>query len=142
MNNTSKSRKLGPSSDVTGVSFVDEAKLLLAHCLVSPNNIDVPYFYETIGSTIIPGSLSHLLCVTDEQLMSIYKSCGFFNVKRNCSSDTIFQAFIEGLNVWTDITRYKKPASPMCSLLVRITQGSYPSKPLHQVKDKLQPPNQ
>jgi hypothetical protein len=84
MNNTSKNRKLGPSSEVTGVSFVNEAKLLLTRCLVCLNNIDVPYFYETIGSESIPGSLSHMLCVTDEQLMSIYQSCGFFNVKRNC----------------------------------------------------------
>jgi hypothetical protein len=99
MNNTSKTRQLGPSSEDSGISFVDEAKLLLARCLVSLNNIDVPYFYKTIGSANIPGSLSHLMCVTDEQLMSICKFCGFFNVKRNCFSDTIFQAFIEGLNV-------------------------------------------
>jgi hypothetical protein len=142
MNNTSKNRKLGPSSEVTDVSFVDEAKLLLARCLVSLNNSDKPYFYNTFGSASIPGSLSHMLCVTDEQLMSIYQSCGFFNVKRNCLSDTIFQAFLQGLNVWIDITRYKKPAYPILSLLVRIGQGSYPSKPLHQVKSKLWPPNQ
>jgi hypothetical protein len=79
MNNTSKTRKLGPSSEVTSVPFVDEAKLLLARCLVSLSNIDIPYFCETIGSASIPGSLSHLLCVTDEQLMTIYQSCGFFN---------------------------------------------------------------
>jgi hypothetical protein len=116
--------------------------LLLAHCLLSLNNIYLPYFYKTIGSASISGRLSHLLCVTDEQLMSIYQSWGFFNVKRNCFSNTIFQAFIEGLNVWIDIARYKKPASPICSLLVRIGQGSYPSKPLHhQVKDQQQPPN-
>jgi hypothetical protein len=141
MNNTSKNRKLGPRSEVTGVSFVNEAKLLLACCLISLNNIDIPYFYETIGSASILGSLSPLLCVTDEQLISIYQSCGFFDVKRNFV-DTIFQAFIEGLNVQIDIKRYKKPTSPIVSLLVRIGQGSYPSKPLHEVKDKLQPPNQ
>jgi hypothetical protein len=64
------------------VPFVDEAKLLIACCLVNLNNIDVPYFYETIGSASIPGSLSHLLCVTDEQLMTIYQLYRFFNVKR------------------------------------------------------------
>jgi hypothetical protein len=74
--------------------------------------------------------------------MTIYRYCGLYNVKRNRFSDTIFQAFIEGLNVRIDIlTRYKKPASSICSLLVRIGQGSYPSKPLHQVKDQLHPPN-
>jgi hypothetical protein len=57
--------------------------------------------------------------------------------EKNCFSDTIFQAFIEGLNVRIHITRYKKPASPIHSLLVRIGQGSYPSKSLHQVKDQL-----
>jgi hypothetical protein len=84
---------------------------LHARCLVSLNNIDIPYFYKTIGSTSIPGNLSHLLCVTDEQLMTIYQSCGFFNVKINCFSDTIFQAFIDGLNVPIGITRYKNPTT-------------------------------
>jgi hypothetical protein len=114
---------------------------LLARCLVSLNDIDGAYYYKVIGIATIPGSLSHLLCVTDKQRGTIYRYYGFYNVKRNCFSNTIFQAFIEGLNVWIDITRYKKPASPICSLLVRIGQGSYPSKPLHQVKDQLQPPN-
>ncbi len=61
MNNTSKNRKPGPSSEVTGVSFVDEAKLLLARCLVSLNDIDGAYYYEVIGTASIPGSLSHLI---------------------------------------------------------------------------------
>jgi hypothetical protein len=143
MNNTSKNRKLGPCSEVTGVSFVNEAKVLLARCLVSLDNIYGAYYYEVIGTASIPGSLSHLLCFTDQQLMTIYRySYGFYkNVKRNCFPDTIFQAFIEGLNVLIDITRYKRPASPIGSLLVMIGRGSYLSKPLHQAKDQLQPPN-
>ena len=141
MNNSSKNRKPAPSSEVTGVSFVDEAKSLLARCLVSLNDIDVAYFYEVIGTASIPGSLSHLFCVTDDQLMTIYCYCGFYNVKRNCFSESVFRAFIEGLNVRIDITRYKKPESPRKSLLVRIGQGLYPLKPFHQVRDELQPPN-
>ncbi len=89
MNNTSKNRKPAPSSEVTGVSFVDEAKSLLARCLVSLNDIDVAYFYEVIGTASIPGSLSHLSWITDKQLMTIYHFCGFYNVKRNCFQDTI-----------------------------------------------------
>jgi hypothetical protein len=81
MSNTSKTRKLVASSDAASVPFVDEAKNLLAHCLVNLNMTDGAYFYEAIGSAIIPGSLSHLLCVTDQQLMTINQSCGFFNVK-------------------------------------------------------------
>jgi hypothetical protein len=73
--------------------------------------------------------------------MTIYQSCGFFNEKRNCFSDTTFQAFIEGLNVGIAITRYRKPASKSRSLLVKIGQGSYPAKPLQQVKHEVQPPN-
>jgi hypothetical protein len=141
MSNTSKTRKLVASSDATSVPFVDKAKLLLARCLVSLNMINGAYFYVAIGSASIPGSLSHLLCVTDQQLMTIYQSCGFFNVKRNCFSDTIFQGFIEGLNVQISITRYKKPTSKIWSLLVKIGQGSYPAKPLQQVRNELQPPN-
>ena len=74
MSNTSKNEKLGASTEVTSVKFVDEAKLLLARCLVSLNKIDGAYFYEDIGTASIPGSLSHRLCVTDEQLMTIYQS--------------------------------------------------------------------
>jgi hypothetical protein len=51
MNNTSKNRKPAPSSEVTGVSFVDEAKLLLARYLVSLNDIDGAYHYEVIGTS-------------------------------------------------------------------------------------------
>jgi hypothetical protein len=108
MNNTSKNRKPAPSSEVTGVSFVDEAKLLLARCLVSLNDIVGAYYYEVIGTASIPGSLSHLLCVTDDQLMTIYRYCEFYNVKRNCFSDTIFHAFIKGLNVRIDIVKIQE----------------------------------
>jgi hypothetical protein len=94
-----------------------------------------------ISTRLLEGSPSHLLCVTDQQLMTIYQSCGFFNVKRNCFPDLIVQAFLEGLNVQIYITRYKKPASKISSLLVRIGQRSYPAKPLQQVRHKLQPPN-
>jgi hypothetical protein len=94
MNNTSKNRKTGPSSEITGVSFVDEAKLLLARCLVSLNDIDGAYYYEVIGTASIPGSLSHLLCLSDDQLMTISRYCGFYIVKRNCFSDTIIQGFV------------------------------------------------
>ena len=74
MSNTSKSEKLGASTEGTSVEFVHEAKLLLARCLVSLYKIDGAYFYEGIGTASIPGSLSHLLCITDEQLMTIYQS--------------------------------------------------------------------
>jgi hypothetical protein len=53
--------------------LVEKAQLLLlAHCLLHLNEIDGPYFYEAIGSVIIPGSLSYLLCITNEHLMTIY----------------------------------------------------------------------
>jgi hypothetical protein len=61
--------------------------------------------------------------------------------KRDCFYDTTVQGFIEGLNVPISITRYKNPTTKIRSLLMKIGQGSYPSKPLHQVKDQLQPPN-
>jgi hypothetical protein len=79
-------------------------------------------------------SWSHLLCVTDEQLMTIYHYCGFYNVKINCFYDTAVQSFVEGLNVLIGITRYKNPTTKINSLLMKIGQGSYPSKPLHQVQ--------
>jgi hypothetical protein len=66
---------------------------------------------------------------------------GFYSVKRNCFYDAIVQCFIDGLNVPISITRYKNPTTKICSLLIKIGQGYYPSKPLDQVKDQQQPPN-
>jgi hypothetical protein len=62
MNNTSKTRKLRPSSEAISVPFINKARFLLAHCLVSLNTISGPYLYETVGSASIPGSLSIALC--------------------------------------------------------------------------------
>ena len=105
----SKNAKLGPSTESASAQLLERAQLLFASCLILLNDFDGAYYYEAIGTAGIPGSLSHQLCVTDEQLMTIYRYCGFYNVKRNCFSDTIFQAFIEGLNVRIDITRYSSP---------------------------------
>jgi hypothetical protein len=137
----SKNANLGPSTEAASAQLPERAQLLFARCLILLHDIDGAYFFEAIMTTSIPGSLSHLLCVTDEQLMTIYRYCGFYNVKRNCFSDTVFQGFIHGLNVPISITRYKNPTIKICSLLIKIGQGSHPSKPLHQVKDHLQPPN-
>ena len=137
----SKNAKLGPSTEAASAQLPERAQLLFARCLILLNDIDGAYFYEAIGTTSIPGSLSHLLCVTDEQLMTIYRYCGLYNVKINCFSDTVFQGFIDGLDVPIGITRYKNPTTKIRSLLIKIGQGSHPSEPLHQVKDHLQPPN-
>jgi hypothetical protein len=39
-------------------------------------------------------------------------------MKRNCFSETIFQAFIDGLNIPIGITRYKNPTAKIRSLLL------------------------
>jgi hypothetical protein len=40
-------------------------------CLILLNEIDGPYFYGMIGcASIIPGSLSYLLCITVDHLMT------------------------------------------------------------------------
>jgi hypothetical protein len=66
-----------------------------------------------------------MLCVTDKQLMAIYRYCGFYNVKRDFFYYTILQGFIEGLNVPIGITRYKNQTTKICSVLIKIGQGSY-----------------
>jgi hypothetical protein len=81
----SKNAKLGPSTEAASVQLPERAQSLLVCCLSSSNDIDGAYYYEAIGTASIPGSLSHLSCVTDEQLMTIYHYCGFYNVKRNLS---------------------------------------------------------
>jgi hypothetical protein len=127
--------KLGPSTEAASAQLLSRAQLLLSCCLILLNKIDGPYLYGMIGSDIIPGSLSHMLCATyDDQLMTIYQSCGFYRMKRNCFSDAIF-------NILIGITRCKNPKPEICSLLVKIGQGSYPAKPLQQVRNQLQPPN-
>jgi hypothetical protein len=137
----SKNAKLGPSTEATTSKLLERAQSLLARCLILLDNIDGPYFYEAIGSSIIPGSLSNLLCITDTQLMAIYQSCGFYSVKRDYFIDSIFQAFIEAFDIPIGITRYRDPKTRIRSLLIKIGQGAYPVKPLQQKKDQLQPPS-
>jgi hypothetical protein len=125
----SKNAKLGPSTEATTSKLLERAQSLLARCLILLDNIVGPYFYEAIGSSIIPGSLSNLLCITDTQLMAIYQSCGFYSVKRDYFIDSIFQAFIEAFDIPIGITRYRDPKTRIRSLLIKIGQGSYPVKP-------------
>jgi hypothetical protein len=141
MSACSKNVKLGPRTEAASAQLLERAQLLFARCLIRLNNIDGAYFYKAIGTANIPGSPSHLLCVTDKQLMTIYRCCGFYNVKRNYLYNTTVQGFIVGLNVPISTTRYKNPTTKIRSLLMKIGQGLYPSKPLHQVKDQLQLPN-
>jgi hypothetical protein len=92
--------QLGPSLEAASdASLVERAQLLLAHCcLLCFKKIDVPaYFCKAIGIAIILGSLSNLLCIRDEHIITIYQSCGFHNVKRNCFSDTSIQGFVKAL---------------------------------------------
>jgi hypothetical protein len=117
----SKTRKLGPSSEAASSAlFVEKVKLLLAHCFLRRlSEIHRPYFFEAIGSAIISGSLSHLLCITDEQLMIIGQSCGFYNVKINyflTPFDTVPVGLgherrglwhFSKLTSWTNISRVK-----------------------------------
>jgi hypothetical protein len=77
-----KNAKLGPSTKAASAQLLERAQLLFACCLILLNDIGRAYFYKAIGTASIPGSLSHLLCVTDKQLMSIYRYCGFYNVKK------------------------------------------------------------
>ncbi len=63
-----KTSKLGPSPGATSAELLERDDMLLVHCLFLLNEIHGPHFYGMIGSAIIPGSLSHLLCVTDDQL--------------------------------------------------------------------------
>ncbi len=136
----SKSSQLGPSTEATTSKLLERAQSLLARCLILLDNIVGPYFYEAIGSSIIPSSLSNLLCITDTQLMAIYLPCGFYSVKRNHFIDSIFQAFIEAFDIPIGITRYRDPKRRIRSLLIKIGQGAYPAKPLQQKRDQLQPP--
>jgi hypothetical protein len=57
--------------------IVERAKSLFSGTLLRLNEIDGPYFYEVSGNNNIPGSLSFLLGVSDAQLRSVYKFCGF-----------------------------------------------------------------
>jgi hypothetical protein len=59
-----------------------------------------------IGSDIIPGSLPHLLYVTDGRLAAIYQSYGFYRMN-TIDLRTPFLGFIEGFNILIGITRFK-----------------------------------
>jgi hypothetical protein len=63
MNNTSKNRKLvGPTSKVTGVSFANEAKLLLARCLILKTILTYLIYTRLLEAQAFQVA-SHICCV-------------------------------------------------------------------------------
>ena len=74
MSACSKNAKPGPITEAASAQLPERVQLLLARCLILLDDIDRAYFYVAIGTASIPGSLSHLLCITDEQLMAICQS--------------------------------------------------------------------
>jgi hypothetical protein len=118
-----------------------KATKLLADCFIRLNEIDVPYFYDAIGSDIVPGSISHLLGINDVQIKQIYQACGFYNDKKSCFAHAFFQGFIRAYDLPIDITRYKARGTTVNLNLVKIGQDRGQYKLGNQVKDGLEPPD-
>jgi hypothetical protein len=95
-------------TQATGVNadIVERAKSLFSDSLLRLNKIDGPYFYEVSGTNKIPGSLSFLLGVTEVQLLSVYKFCGFYSTTRSCFSEDFFRTFLKAFHVPTELLRY------------------------------------
>jgi hypothetical protein len=126
----------------TGVNAntVERAKSLFSGTLLRLDEIDGPYFYEVSGDNNISGSLSFLLSVSDAQLLSVYKFCGFYSTTRSCFSEDFFRTFLKAFNVPTNLLRYRNKKKGVRLLYLKIGKGSYLSKPAQQIKDELKPP--
>jgi hypothetical protein len=120
--------------------IVERAKSLFSDTLLQVNASAGRYFYEVSGTHNVSGSLSFLLGVTDAQLLSVYKFCGFYSTTRRCFSDDFFQSFLKAFHLPIDLLHYKNRKTGDRLLYLRIGQGTYPSKPAQQIKDKVKPP--
>ena len=63
------------------MSLAEDAKELLRICLQSIHDLTRRYFYLISGDESVPGTLSYLLSVSEEDLVEIFKVCGFHNKK-------------------------------------------------------------
>jgi hypothetical protein len=75
---------------------------LLRTCLKAIHEATGKYYYRLSVEKSVPGSLSYLLGVIKEELVEIFKICGFYNNKRSAFLLTGFQAWAEA----TIIRRY------------------------------------
>jgi hypothetical protein len=132
--------KMDTQATGANADIVERAKLLFSGTLLRLNDTDGPYFYEVSGNNNISGSLSVLLGVSEQQLLSVYKFCGFYSTTRSCFSEDFFRTFLKAFNVPTDLLRYKNRKTGVRLLYLKIGQGSYPSKPAQQIKHELKPP--
>jgi hypothetical protein len=58
--------KMDKQTSGANADIVERAKSLFSETLLRLNDIDGPYFYDVTGTNNLPGSLSFLLCITED----------------------------------------------------------------------------
>jgi hypothetical protein len=67
----------------------------LRTCLKAIHEATRRYYYWLSAEKSVPGSLSYLIGISEEELVEIFKICGFYNNKRSAFLLTGFQAWAE-----------------------------------------------
>ena len=117
------------------MSLAEDGKELLRICLQSIHDLSRRYFYIVSGDKSVPGTLSYLLSVTEEDLVEILKVCGFHN-KKGSFQKAVFKMWI-GANFGrgtVECTSFRRKD------IIKIGLGEHPSRPVDQWKEKLDPP--
>jgi hypothetical protein len=81
--------------------------------------------------------LSYLLSIKGPDLVKIFKTCGFYNLKRGTFQLSVFEMWVHATfeRGTVKVTTYKKKG------MIKIGHGEHPSCwMLDQVREKLNPP--
>ena len=128
-------RSLSTISGGDNPSGAENSKELLRTCLKSIHEVTRRYYYLILAEESVPGSLSYLLGMSEEDLVEIFKICGFYNNNKSSGllpsvfQDWVVASFDSGT---VEFTTFKKRT------LIKIGIGVSPERPSIQLKEGLE----
>jgi hypothetical protein len=137
MSSRLKGGKPSTISDGDRVYVAENSKKLLRTCLQSIHEVTRRYYYTISAEESIPGNLSYLIDIREEDLVEIFKICGFYNSnKKGTFLLTVFQSWVAASfeTGTVEVTTFKKIN------LIKIGRGLQPERPASQFKEGLQAP--
>jgi hypothetical protein len=127
------------SSTVSGgerASGAEHAKEVLRTCLKAIHEATRRYFYWLSAEESVPGSLSYLLGISEDDLVEVFKICGFYSINKSVFLITAFTDWVSTsfASKTLEVTTFKRRS------FIKIGIGKSPERPASQLEEALDPP--
>jgi hypothetical protein len=126
------------SSTVSGgekASGAEHAKEVLRTYLKGIHEATRRYFYWLSAEESVPGSLSYLLGISEDDLLEVFKICGFYSINKSVFLITAFSDWvsISFASKTVEVTTFQRRS------FIKIGRGKFPERPASQLEEALEP---